>query len=217
MYIQGDCHDKIKTIKTNSIDLIYNNPPFGTTENKWDTPLNWDIMWKEIWRVMKPTGIVVIHASKPFSYRLIQSQTPKYNYCWKKNTSTNFFHAKKQPLRQMEEVYIFYKKPGTYNPQMVGDKINKSKQPGSSSYYGNRTKKTIVKEWKGNYPTDLLEYNVCIRGGKTISDDMIDYFIKTYSNEGETVLDFTTHNDVVGNRVELLNRKFIGIDKNISK
>jgi len=216
MYIQGDCHKIITTITTNSIDLIYNNPPFGTTENKWDTPLNWDFMWKEIWRVLKPNGIVIIHASKPFSYKLIQSQTPKYNYSWKKNTTTNFFHAKKQPLRQMEEVYVFYKKQGTYNPQMIGDKINKTSRAGKSTYYGSRTKDTIKEETHtGKYPTDFLDFKVSVRGGKTISDDMIDYFIKTYSNEGETVLDFTTHNDAVGNRVELLNRKFIGIDKTL--
>tara|TARA_R110000787_G_scaffold158123_3_gene272057 strand:- start:965 stop:1618 length:654 start_codon:yes stop_codon:yes gene_type:complete len=217
MYIEGDCHDIIKTIKTDSIDLIYNNPPFGTTENKWDTPLRWNELWKEIWRVLKPDGIAIIHAAKPFSYKLIQSQTPKYNYSWKKNTTTNFFHAKKQPLRQMEEIYIFYNKPGTYNPQMVGDKINKTSSAGTSSYYGSRTKKQVVKTVLGNYPTDFMDYKVCVRGGKTIGDDMIDYFIKTYSNEGDTVLDFTTHNDTVGNKVKLLNRKFIGIDKNINK
>lgn len=216
MYIEGDCHDIIKTIKTDSIDLIYNNPPFGTTENKWDKPLRWNELWEEIWRVLKPNGIAIIHASKPFSYKLIQSQTPKYNYSWKKNTTTNFFHAKKQPLRQMEEIYIFYNKPGTYNPQMVGNKINKSSSAGKSLYYGNRTKKQIVKTVIGNYPTDFMDFKVCVRGGKTICDDMIDYFIKTYSNVGDTVLDFTTHNDAVGNRVELLNRKFIGIDKNLN-
>ena len=66
MYIVGDCHDIIKTIKTDSIDLIYNNPPFGTTENKWDKPLQWEKLWIEIWRVLKPNGIAVIHADKPF-------------------------------------------------------------------------------------------------------------------------------------------------------
>jgi len=215
MYIEGDCHDIIKTIKTDSIDLIYNNPPFGITENKWDKPLQWEKLWIEIWRVLKPNGIAVIHASKPFSYKLIQSQTPKYNYTWKKNTTTNFFHAKKQPLRQVEEIYIFYNKVGTYNPQMVGDKINKSGSAGNSTYYGNRSKKQIVKTVIGNYPTDFMDYKVCVRGGKTVSDNMIDYFIKTYSNEGDTILDLTTHNSVVGSRVEFLNRKFIGIDKNI--
>lgn len=217
MYIQGDCHDIIKTIKSNSIDLIYNNPPFGITENKWDKPIRWEELWKEIWRVMKPSGIVVIHASKPFSYKLIQSQTPKYNYSWKKNTTTNFFHAKNQPLRQMEEVYIFYKKKGTYNPQMVGNKINTSSPPGKSNYYGGRSKINTMekKTYIGNYPTDFMDYKTNIRGGKTISDDMIDYFIKTYSNLGDTVLDFTTHNDVVGNRVDKLGRQFIGIDINL--
>ena len=98
---------------------------------------------------------------------------------------------------------------------MVGDKINKSSSAGNSTYYGNRSKKQIVKTVIGNYPTDFMDYKICVRGGKTISDNMIDYFIKTYSNEGDTILDLTTHNTVVGSRVEFLNRKFIGIDKNI--
>ena len=93
-YIEGDIHDVIKTLETNTIDLIYTNPPFGTTENKWDKALNWEELWKDIWRILKPNGVVVIHASKPFSYKLIQSQTPKYNYNWIKTKSTGFLRAK---------------------------------------------------------------------------------------------------------------------------
>ncbi len=213
MYICGDCHEVIKTLETNSIDLIYNNPPFGTTENDWDKPLKWDILFKELWRVLKPNGTIIIHASKPFSYELIKYQTPKYNYSWKKDRSTNFFHAKTQPLRQMEEVFIFYKKKGTYNPQMVGNEKIKTSNANKSTYYGNRSK--IIKDDSyhyGKYPTDFLDFKREVRGGKTIPDEMIEFFIKTYSNEGDTILDMTTHNKVVGNIVEKLNRKFIGID-----
>ena len=80
-YITGDIHDVIKDIEDNSIDFLYTNPPFGITEAKWDKPLDWDNLWIEIWRVMKPKGIVALHCSMPFTYTLIKSQRPKYHYC----------------------------------------------------------------------------------------------------------------------------------------
>lgn len=211
MYLKGDIHEIIKTIEDNSIDLIYTNPPFGITNCKWDTPLNWEELWSDIWRIMKPKGIVVLHASMPFSYTLIKSQTPKYHYCIKKNRLTGHLGVKYQPLRQMEELYIFYKKAGTYNPQKVGDEICPSNWTSSNGYYGKckkGEKYTIV----GKHPTTFIDMKTDRRGGKTISDDLVDYVIKTYSNEGDRVLDMTTHNKVVGNRVELLKRKFIGVD-----
>ena len=214
VYLNGDIHDIIKSIKTNSIDLIYTNPPFGITENSWDTKLNWEELWDDIWRILKPNGAALFHASKPFSYKLIQTQTPKYNYNWIKNTSTNFFHAKKQPLRQIEEIFVYYKKQPTYNPQMIGNKFIKTGKAGHSTYYGSRGEdKQGVGGHIGKYPTDKLEFKVDVRGGKTIPDEMIEFFILTYSNENDTVLDMTTHNKVVGTIVEKLNRKFIGIDK----
>ena len=214
-YIQGDIHDVIKTLETNSIDLIYTNPPFGTTENDWDKSLRWKELWVDIWRILKPNGVVVIHASKPFSYKLIQSQTPNYNYNWIKTNSTGFLRAKYQPLRKVEEVYIFYKKSHTYNPQMVGTEIIKTGTSKITSYYGDRLKQKNDGSFHiGKYPTDVLEFKRQVRGGKTICDDMIDFFIKTYSNENDLVLDMTTHNKVVGNRVIELKRKFIGIDIN---
>ena len=218
-YIQGDIHTVIKTLQTSTIDLIYTNPPFGATANEWDKPLNWKELWTDMWRILKPNGVIVLHASKPFSYKLIQSQTPNYNYSWIKKEHTNFFHAKKQPLRKVEEVYVFYKKKHTYNPQMIGDDIITSIVNGySKKYYGDRGQGKdskghfLTSTHIGRYPTDVLEFERTIRGGKTISDDMIDFFIKTYSNEKDLVLDMTTHNKVVGNRVIELKREFIGID-----
>jgi site-specific DNA-methyltransferase (adenine-specific) len=212
-YIQGDIHDVIKDIETNSIDLIYTNPPFGTTENEWDKPLRWNELWDDIWRVLKPNGVVVIHASKPFSYTLIQSQKPKYNYTWIKEISTGFFHAKKQPLRLVEEVYVFYKGKHTYNPQMIGDEYRPSGCASTSTYYGSRGEnKKISGGHYGKYPTDVLKFKRDVRNGKTIGDDMIDFFIKTYSNEEDIILDMTTHSKVVGNRAINLSRHFIGVD-----
>ncbi len=220
-YIQGDIHNVIKNIENNSIDLIYTSPPYGITCAKWDKPLKWDILFPEMWRVLKDDGIIVLHASMPFTYELLKYETPKYHYTWIKNNSTGFFKAKLQPLRNTEEIFIYYKKQGTYNPQMIGDKFYPKryvKCGGEQEYFGTRNniKKGYVSETEGHigkYPTTTLNYP--IRKGNcgiTRTDDMIDYFIKTYSNEGDMVLDMTCHNDISGNCNKRLNRNFIGID-----
>ena len=217
IYIKGDIHEEILKLEDNSIDLIYTNPPYGTTEAKWDKGLRWKELFPEMWRVLKPDGFIILHCAKPFTYKLIATEQPKYHYSWKKNNSTNFFHAKTQPLRQMEEVLVYYKKNGTYNPQMRGDKKIKTDKANNKgqNYYGKRTHRKKKGYHRGYYPTDFLEYKIKVRGGKTIPDEMIEYFIKTYTNEKETVLDMTTHNEVVGDVVTKLDRNFIGIDINL--
>jgi site-specific DNA-methyltransferase (adenine-specific) len=219
-YIFGDIHEKIKDLKDNTINLIYTSPPYGITKAKWDMPLKWDILFKEMWRVLKPNGIIVLHASMPFSYELLKYETPKYNYTWIKNFHTCPFLCKIQPLRKHEEVFVYYKKKGTYNPQMVGDDFHQKRNVvvgGQHNYYGKRkeTKNIYTDEGghNGRYPTTILEYPIRKdKTGITRTDEMMDYFIKTYSNENDTILDLTTHNEYLGNRVKLLNRNFIGID-----
>ena len=219
-YIQGDIHNEIKNIDNDSIDLIYTSPPFGITNASWDQPLKWDILFPEMWRVLKPNGIIVLHSSMPFTYELLKYETPKYHYSWKKNNSTNFFKAKLQPLRNVEEVFVYYKKSGTYNPQMVGDTFYKKrlvKHGGQQKYFGTRTNISKTQDGegghKGKYPTTFLEYPIRKDNtGITRTDAMMDYFIKTYSNEEDTILDMTTHNNYLGDRCKILNRNFIGID-----
>lgn len=220
-YIEGDIHEEIFKIPDNSFDLIYTSPPYGTTSCEWDKPLKWEIIFNEMWRVLKPSGIIVLHASMPFSYELMKYETPRYNYVWKKNRLTNFMKAKLQPLRNIEEIYIYYKKSGTYNPQMKGDGIFKKhyyKDNSKNLYTGKRNniKKSYISDTEthtGRYPTTFLEYPVRVDGtGINRPDDLIDYFIKTYSNEGDNVLDMTCHNNYVGDRCKLLNRNYLGID-----
>ena len=214
--IKGDIHDEIIKIENNTIDLIYTNPPYNITENKWDKPLKWEFLFKEMWRILKPNGKIILHASIPFTYNLINIEKPKYHYVWIKDKPTNFFHAKKQPLRQQEEILVFYKKNGTYNPQMIGDTFYKQSTCGKSKYYGSRgeTKKEITKGHYGKYPVNVLNFKRHIRGYSTRSDDLVDYFIKTYSNEGDTILDITCYNSLTGHRAIKLNRNYIGIDLN---
>lgn len=220
-YIEGDIHKVIKTLGDNSIDFIYTDPPFGTTKAKWDNPLNWKELFSEMWRVLKPNGVICLYASLPFTYELLKYETPKYHYSWKKNNSTGFFQAKNQPLRQIEEIFIYYKKKGTYNPQMEGDKFypkRKVKVGGRNGYYGEQLKDKEntydnLQGHTGKYPTTHKEWIVRKdKSGITRTDEQIDFFIKTYSNENDTILDMTNHNKFVGDRCLFLKRNYIGVD-----
>ena len=219
-YIFGDIHEKIKDISDNTINLIYTSPPYGITNAVWDKPLKWDILFPEMWRVLKPNGIIVLHASMPFTYELLKYQRPKYHYTWIKNNSTTPFLAKIQPLRIHEEVFVYYKKKGTYNPQMVGDTFHPTEMNVfdnlGQEYYGkikNKKRHNLKTGHKGRFPTTHLKHKIRKGGGGiTRPDDMMDFFIKTYSNENDTVLDLTTCNTCLGKRCKLLKRNFIGID-----
>ena len=214
-YIQGDIHEVIKTLDTDSVQLLYTNPPFGITECKWDTSLAWSPeFWAEIWRVMVPTGIVVLHASGKFADLLTASQlnTKRYEYVWVKNRVTGHMFSKFQPMRQTERVMVFYRKNGTYNRQMRGDEVHATRYTKANDYYTRGKTKPPDTHHVGRNPTDVLNYPVHIRDGKTVSDAMVEYFVRTYSNPGDTVLDMTCHNEVVGNVVTKLGRSYTGVD-----
>lgn len=222
-YIVGDIHTIIKTLPSNSVDFIYTDPPFGITNADWDVGLDWMSLWDDMWRVLKPKGTICLYASMPFTYELLRYQKPKYHYTWIKDNTTGFLTAKTQPLRQCEEIFIYYKRPPTYNPQMLGDDVRTTSvndHTGGSGYYKNKNKsKRTVSDYEGEtehhgaYPTTCF-HSPIRRDGTGISrtDDHIDRFIKTYTNLGETVLDMTCHNYTVGNRCKALGRRYIGID-----
>ena len=223
-YLFGDIHEVIKTLPDNSIDFIYTDPPFGITKAAWDKSLRWSELFPEMWRVLKPSGIICLYASMPFTYELLQYEKPKYHYSWKKNNSTGFFTAKKQPLRCMEEIFIYYKETGTYNPQMIGSETHKRRNlihTGGSGYFTSsdgakmptHNHETDQGSHKGRYPTTFKEWSIRKeKGGITRTDEHIDYFIETYSNHGDTILDMTCHNMTVGKRCHALGRDYIGVD-----
>jgi len=220
-YIEGDIHNVIKTLEDNSIDFIYTDPPFNTTEAVYEGTLDWTLLFKEMWRVLKPDGVICIYSAIPFTYELYKYEKPKYNYSWKKNNTTCFFQAKYQPLRCMEEINIYYKKRGTYNPQMEGDNFYYkvyNKQKDKQEHYGRRDNieesyKSTTEGHKGKYPTTFKDWKIRRDDtGITRDDKQIDYFINTYSNEDDTILDMTCHNNYVGDRCEILKRNYIGVD-----
>jgi len=219
----GDCLENIKELETNSIDLCYFNPPFGITDAEYDKPLNWSELWLEIWRVLKPKGMAVIHSSQPFTFDLVASQRKHFKYCWywKKLACapTGYQFSKYQPGRIMEEICVFYKKSGTYNPQMVlrdkpytdkGNRIMKTK------YYGgiNDTIKQPIINKTHNHPIHIIEMKRRKHKFSTRLVVMCEYFIKTYTNENNTVLDLTCSDGQTALACNNLNRKYIGFDLN---
>lgn len=217
-YSNCDIHDKIKELPAGSVDLIYTSPPYGITNADWDKPLRWAELFPQMWRVLKPKGIIILHCSMPFTYELLKYETPKYHYTWVKSISTGFLSAKKQPLRNCEEVVIYYKKYGTYNPQMVGEEITKPRKHvvknGEDYYNISKDKVCEEKGHVGRYPKTELRYKTRYKGGGGITrpDELIDFFIKTYSNAGETVLDLTCCNNLCSKVVTGLGRNYIGVD-----
>lgn len=215
-YIIADCQDAIKDIENDSVDFIYFNPPFGTTNASYDKPLDWDFLFPHLFRIIKNTGVIAIHCSIPFTYELISKQKPKYHYTWIKKRPTGHLNAKKQPLRNVEEILIYYKSPQhTYNIQMKGDKEKKEKRENKkySQYY--RSQKSYESTYKGDYPRTLLGIfePVSQRGSpKSIPDLITRYMMLTYSNEEDVILDLTCCNKNNGFIAEELGRHYIGID-----
>ena len=186
--------------------------------------LDWGTLFPEMWRVLKPNGVICLYSSMPFTYELHKYETPKYHYSWCKNNKTGFFQAKYQPLRQMEEINIYYKQKSTYNPQMIGNEIHNKrnvKVGGRNGYYGEKLKDkennyNAGDSHTGRYPTTFKNWNIRKdKTGITRTDDQIDYFIKTYSNQNDTILDMTCNTQYVGNRCKALKRNYIGVDLEI--
>jgi site-specific DNA-methyltransferase (adenine-specific) len=216
----GDCLELMQDIPDKSIDAIIADLPYGTTACKWDSILPLDKLWNEYKRVLKPNGVIVLTGSEPFTSILITSNLYdfKYNWIWKKSKATGFFDAKKRPLNDYETISVFYSKTPTYNPQMrKADKIYKRGfvKRKKSDCYGNE--KDFIQVDSGyRYPKRIIEIgNADTRGilhptQKPV--ELMEYLIKTYTNENEIVLDNTMGSGTTGVACVNTNRSFVGIE-----
>lgn len=210
--ILGDCFDAMASLPDASIDMVLCDLPYGTTACVWDAALPYDRLWAEYWRVCKLNGAVVLTSSQPFTTALISSQIEQFRYCWtwRKNRPTGFANAKKQPLREVEEINIFYRSQPVYNPQGLRrvDKVRKNSTQGGQTVQGETLGnakgklRTVgaeyVQEFTG-YPTSVLEI-ASERGlhptQKPVA--LFEYLIRTYTHEGMTVLDNTAGSGTTG-------------------
>ena len=210
--MKGDCLERMKEIPSGSVDMVLADPPYGTTACKWDSVIPLEPMWEQLKRIIKPNGAIVMTASQPFTTMLIASNMKMFKYCWvwRKSKPTGHLNAKKQPLRTYEDVVVFYDNQCIYNPQGVKptDKVVSRTNRGNYGECSKTTRQTVT-----NYPRNIVEFpsvDGVHHTQKPVS--LMEYLIKTYTNEGETVLDFTAGSFTTGVACVNLNRKFIGIE-----
>ncbi len=221
----GDCLEVMKSIKDKSIDAIITDPPYGTTACKWDSVIPFEPMWKELNRIIKPNGAIVLFGSEPFSSALRMSNIKNYKYDWKwqKTKPTNMLNASRQPMRDSEDIIIFYKKQCIYNAQKSINPKGVEKRglsPYNNSNSGKHTSGVSKVKTSKHYEADKLhprtiikfkkDYKVIHPTQKPIA--LMEYLIKTYTNELETVLDFTMGSGTTGVACCNTNRDFIGIE-----
>jgi DNA modification methylase len=213
VFYKGDVFDILKSqIADKSINLIYINPPFGTTRNFWDEKINWKNLFIEMFRVIKDDGMIVIHCSIPFNYELIKacSKEPSHSWYWLKDSPTCPLIANIQPLRQVEEILVWKNKKSTYYRQQIGNEERKSTYMTKTDYYGNTVKNTssVI---KGKTRSHFIEMKRDIQGFSTRPKELCELMINSYSKEGDTILDLFCYKGLSYKCKG--NRRWIGIDK----
>ncbi|MHA1558772.1 MAG: DNA-methyltransferase [Alphaproteobacteria bacterium] len=203
------------------VDCVLTDPPYGTTACQWDSVIPFDAMWERLNKLIKPNGAIVLFGSEPFSSALRMSNIKnyKYDWIWNKVSITNPMLAKKQPLRCLENVLVFYSKQPVYNPIMTkgnkwhrgGNKTHKTETLGNSKLINNGNDKTDLK-----FPKNLIEFSNADKTKNVHPTQkpvaLMEYLIKTYTNENETILDFTMGSGTTGVACKNLNRDFIEIE-----
>jgi site-specific DNA-methyltransferase (adenine-specific) len=219
--LQGDCLELMQNIHNESIDMIFTDLPYGTTQNPWDSIIPFDKLWLQYERIIKPNGCIALWAQSPFDKILASSNIGLYRYEWiiEKTKATGHLNAKKMPMKAHENVLIFYKKLPTYNPQMTEGHTpvhSYTKHTTDGTNYG----KTQIGISGGGstqrYPRDILQFKWDTQKSSLTPTQKpvegCEYFIKTYTNEGDSILDNCMGSGSIGVAAKKLNRKFIGIE-----
>lgn len=219
-----DCLEGMKQIPEKSIDLILTDLPYGMTDCKWDHIIPFDLLWEQYNRIIKDNGAVVLFGAQPFTTKLIQSNLKHFRYCWywQKNNKTGFTYAKYQPMRCIEDICVFYKQAPTYNPQGIkkieNGRVKKHKDAGKDSVYKWGTLTKEFKQQYTNYPVHLLQFNNEAASNKNRLHPtqkpvaLCEYLVKTYTNEGDTVLDSCAGSGTTLLAAKNTGRQYIGFE-----
>lgn len=221
--LKGDCLKLMKDMPDSSVDLILCDPPYGTTYCSWDSVLPFGPLWAEYNRILKPSGVAALFAVQPFTTKLIHSNRRAFRYCWYwvKNQPTGFAYARYQPMRRVEDICVFYRSRPTYNPQGLQEikgasRRRKKESPrGTAIYHMDTLSKEYTPRFK-NWPQNMLEFKT-ERGLHPTQKPvpLLEYLVRTYTNEGDTVLDNCMGSGSTGVAVKSVGgRHFIGIEQN---
>jgi site-specific DNA-methyltransferase (adenine-specific) len=210
----------MKDIPDGSVDLVLTDPPYGTTACKWDSVIPFEPMWEQLHRIIKTNGAMVLFGSEPFSSALRMSNIKnyKYDWVWNKKKAGNIFLAKYQPMKIHENIMVFGKGTVSYYPIMVRrEKLKKSKNYGTGEVMGgNGQKEETVYTYTHKNPVTILEFSNAAQKGKVHPTQkpvpLLEYLIKTYTNEGDVVLDNCMGSGTTGVACVNTNRRFIGIE-----
>lgn len=210
--MKGDCLELMKRIPDNSVDMILCDLPYGTTQNKWDAVIPFEALWAEYRRIRKPSAAIILTAAQPFTSALIMSNVEefKYSWIWRKSKPTGHLNAKKQPMRNTEDVTVFYRHQCLYSPQGVRDTDVMVSRTNRGNYgeCSKTTRQTVT-----GYPTTLLEFateNGTHPTQKPVA--LMEYLIRTYTHEGMTILDNCMGSGTTGAACANTGRNFIGIE-----
>lgn len=219
--VNDDCLNYLSNVKDNSIDMILCDLPYGTTSAKWDNKLDLPLLFKHYDRIIKNNGVVALFNQEPFGDELRHAATKnlkfRYNWIWAKSSAVGFLHSHHMPLRSFENISIFYKKLPLYNPQFTyGKPYRKNATDKSTELYTSKLKKYASSSEDGSrYPRDILYFNNVIvpRYHSTQKPvDLLSYLIKTYTNEGDVILDNCMGSGSTGVAAVKEKRDFIGIE-----
>lgn len=214
--LHGDCLEKMQDIPSCSVDMVLCDLPYGVTANAWGKQLPPDELWAAYNRIVKPNGAIVLHAQEPFTAKMISSNAKafRYKWVWYKHMVTGFLNAKNRPLKNCEDILVFYRRQCRYNPQMRSGKTHlRGGGAASSNYNSSNSKATSLSN--EYYPRQLLDFPaVRVKNGHPTQKPvpLLEYLIKTYTDPGETVLDNCMGSGSTGVACANTGREFIGIE-----